>query len=300
MSYVIKKSTNITAPVEDDVRDGVVYGEGGISETGNLVLPPQVDVLDGETYGADGIEYTGNLEMPVEADVKSTVQYGAGGTEYTGEYIGANVSFADTLWSTGTWTVQAGGSFSLSMYSWGGEPGFVFDKCVNTTLSYTFNTSASFTFTTSAVLETITLTYDSWGFANGAVSITGNTVSPTITLTDFSDSAAFHDFRYQSSAAITSITLTSCFASITVSSINLYFKNCGLTLVQAAYILDAIRTAVEASGTGSDISGMGPPPVLDISGNALVLSGDALTDYEWLTLETVPGIRDNSSWSITV
>lgn len=45
-----------TYPSEDDVQDGVTYGD---IYTGNLVVPAETDVLTGVGYGANGTEFTG-------------------------------------------------------------------------------------------------------------------------------------------------------------------------------------------------------------------------------------------------
>lgn len=49
-------------PSEDDVRDGVVYSDGGL--IGNLTLPDEGQVLDGVGYGSNGDEFTGSLAFP--------------------------------------------------------------------------------------------------------------------------------------------------------------------------------------------------------------------------------------------
>lgn len=49
-------------PSENDVRDGVVYGD--LAFTGNLTLPDEGQVLDGVGYGSNGDEFTGSLAFP--------------------------------------------------------------------------------------------------------------------------------------------------------------------------------------------------------------------------------------------
>ncbi len=53
--------SDVTSPDEDDVRDGVQYGEGGTEFTGTLALPAEADVRSGVQYGGGGTESTGTL-----------------------------------------------------------------------------------------------------------------------------------------------------------------------------------------------------------------------------------------------
>lgn len=62
----------LLALAEDDVEDGVSFGEGKI---GNLEVPPENDVRDGIGFGANGIEKSGSLDLPVVGDVEKGVTY---------------------------------------------------------------------------------------------------------------------------------------------------------------------------------------------------------------------------------
>ncbi|MCG3177374.1 MAG: hypothetical protein MOGMAGMI_02348 [Candidatus Omnitrophica bacterium] len=48
-------------PSEDDVRDGVSFGDGAF--TGNMTLPAEADVEDGVQYGTNGVEFEGTLAV---------------------------------------------------------------------------------------------------------------------------------------------------------------------------------------------------------------------------------------------
>jgi len=72
-----------------DVREGVAFDNN--TKIGTLdvpIVPSEDDVREGVEYG-DGESHVGNLELPVEADVEKGVQYGANGTEFTGTFIPA-------------------------------------------------------------------------------------------------------------------------------------------------------------------------------------------------------------------
>jgi hypothetical protein len=77
-----------TLPADEDVQDGVTYGDGGTQYTGTFTAPAEGDVEDSVQYGGDGTEYTGTFAVPAEEDVENGVGYGEDGTEFTGTLVG--------------------------------------------------------------------------------------------------------------------------------------------------------------------------------------------------------------------
>jgi hypothetical protein len=74
-------------PAIADVREGTVFDNE--TKTGTLeiaTIPSEDDVRDGVVFGEND-SLTGNLTSPAEADVKLGEQYGANGNEFTGEFI---------------------------------------------------------------------------------------------------------------------------------------------------------------------------------------------------------------------
>lgn len=86
IDWHLELQDEVVYPAEDDVEDGVNYGDGGSEYTGNVELPLETDVEDAVVYGANGTEFTGNFEAPSEDDVEDGIGYGSGGIEFEGNF----------------------------------------------------------------------------------------------------------------------------------------------------------------------------------------------------------------------
>jgi hypothetical protein len=102
-----------TLPADEDVQDGVSYGDGGTQYEGDLVLPNVADVQSDVQFGGDGTEYTGTFKVPAVGDVQSDVTYGAA-AEYTGTFSVPAVGEVESDVTYGAGGVEFTGTYAPS------------------------------------------------------------------------------------------------------------------------------------------------------------------------------------------
>lgn len=100
----IEFTGNLVLPTEAQVEDGIGFGASGTEFTGTLGAscdyPLEEDVEDGVVYG--NTTKTGEFAVPDESTVETSVQFGgAGGTEFTGTLSVVNSDVTQRGWGWG-------------------------------------------------------------------------------------------------------------------------------------------------------------------------------------------------------